>query len=121
MPGDWDDVASGGSGGEPETETFTADVLVDATGVTPLDTPGFGDAEVVDVRAVSGVTDFEFNVTFGGDALYAAAQSVTQANTEETFDPTQNATGSGEVAADITTASATAGETVTLTITVENR
>lgn len=126
MPGDASDSASGGSGGAGETggiaeETLTADVPVDATGVTALGTPGFGDGEVVDVRAESAQTDHEFTVTFGGDPLYADAQSLAQANTEETFDPTQNATGSGEVAVDITAASATGGATMTVTVTVENR
>lgn len=60
-----------------------------------------------------GAADAEWNINVGGNALFAATQSLASADTTETFTPGQNRdiAASGEaIEVDVTASSATAGE-----------
>jgi len=96
-------------------------VAVDATGTTTTDTGLDDDAEVEAVIVTSTAQDFDFNVSLGGNDLFATEQSPSAA--VEKFSPEQNVeAGAGlpSLDIDVSAASASGGATADVTVVLSH-
>lgn len=102
-----------------------AGVAIDATGTTTLGTVEGDRDRVAEVSVNATQTDFNFQVTIGGVAVFDSAQTVSSTD-EETFAVPVDAgttvgTGDEDVAIEITSASGTTDAAADVTATVHSQ